>query len=422
MFKADPSIPFQVFGDTRGSVHSVEHTLMTSSSSHNEVQLSREFLLTLLGELSLLVLQEFGCQIRLFIHGGAVMILHPNLSTSSCRRTTRDIDYIRRAFGHEWRKRGVYDAEERLQRCINAVAIKFRIGTDWMNADPDVALPFAHNTQGQLYDPIYHDSKQANNVDMNTVYNSPGLVVISVTMFWGVALKLVRYKKEDPTDIVAMLRHGTKLNGVQWTPHIMETWIKTLCWPMGYNTYKPQQAQELRNRIHDAVHHLQKLSDTLPEESSHMALTQSAAQSPPVSSTTRSPAVLSSLHTMSSSLAPHSFSQPPSASSLHSLYMSSHSVSPPAFMGERTRRLSTNSARHQTFSPVPLTFSSSQSSHTISHPPSHLHPTSHLHPLSHSHSTSHSHPPSHSQSSFRMPEPWVTPLPLLFQPVPSTAF
>jgi hypothetical protein len=93
-----------------------------------------------------------------------VMILHPNLSTSSCRRTTRDIDYIRRAFGHEWRKRGVFDAEERLQRCINAVAAKFNIGyvnastlshrrhlsmhaphsADWMNADPDVALPFAH--------------------------------------------------------------------------------------------------------------------------------------------------------------------------------------------------------------------------------------------------------------------------------------
>lgn len=133
-------------------------------SSHNEVQLSKEFLLTLLTELSVLVLQEFSCQIRLFIHGGAVMILHPNLSTSSCRRTTRDIDYIRRAFGHEWRKRGVMDAEERLQRCINAVAAKFNIGyvnpstlsyrrhlsmhaphsTDWMNADPDVALPFAH--------------------------------------------------------------------------------------------------------------------------------------------------------------------------------------------------------------------------------------------------------------------------------------
>ncbi|KAG2366120.1 hypothetical protein BDR07DRAFT_1373830 [Suillus spraguei] len=189
-----------------------------SLSSHNEVQLSKEVLLSLLDELSKLVLQEFGCQIRLFIHGGAVMILHPNLSASSCRRTTRDIDYIRRAFGHEWRKRGVYDAEERLQRCINAVAAKFCIGTDWMNADPDVALPFAHNSQGQLYDPIYHDSKQANNIDMNTVYKSRGLLVVSVTMFWGVALKLVRYKKEDPTDIVAMLRHGTRLNGVQWTP------------------------------------------------------------------------------------------------------------------------------------------------------------------------------------------------------------
>ncbi|KAG1824904.1 uncharacterized protein BJ212DRAFT_1260778 [Suillus subaureus] len=349
--------------------------MSSSPSSHNEVQLSKDFLRTLLAELSVLVFQEFSCQIRLFIHGGAVMILHPNLSTSSRRRTTRDIDYIRRAFGHEWRKRGVYDAEERLQRCINAVAAKFYIGTDWMNADPDVALPFAHNSQGQLYDPIYHDSKQANNIDMNTVYQSQGLVVISVTMFWGVALKLVRYKKDDPTDIVAMLRHGTRLNGVQWTPHIMETWIKTLCWPMGYNTYKPEQAQELRNRIHDAVHHLQTLPQESPEESSHMAPIPSTMRSPPVPSTTRSPTVLSSLHTMSSSLAPHSFSQPPSASSLHSLYMlSHHSVSPPAFMGERTRRSSTNSARHQTFSPpVPLTFTSSQSLHAVSHPLSHAH-------------------------------------------------
>lgn len=418
--------------------------MSSSPSSHNDVQLSKEFLLTLLTELSVLVHQEFSCQIRLFIHGGAVMILHPNLSTSSCRRTTRDIDYIRRAFGHEWRKRGVFDAEERLQRCINAVAAKFQIGTDWMNADPDVALPFAHNTQGQLYDPIYHDSKQQNNIDMNTVYKSPGLIVISVTMFWGVALKLVRYKKEDPTDIVAMLRHGTKLNGVQWTPHIMETWIKTLCWPMGYNTYKPQQAQELQNRIHDAVNHLRTLPENSPEESSHMALVPSNVRSPPVPSTTRSPPVLSSLHTMSNSLAPpHPFSQPPSASSLHSLYMASHSASPPAFMGERTRRSSMHSSRHQTFSPpMPLTFTSSQSTHTISHPHPHSHTSSHSHsssshfhsisphlpspphPSLHSQPSSHSHPPSHSHSQriFCMPEPWATPLPLVFQPMPSSAF
>ncbi|KAG2092166.1 uncharacterized protein F5147DRAFT_779793 [Suillus discolor] len=56
---------------------------------------------------------------------------------------------------------------------------------------------------------------------------------------------------------------------------------------------------------------------------------------------------------MSSSLAPYSFSQP--ASSLHSLYMSSHSVSPPAYGGAYVPVM-TNSARHQTFSPT-LTFS-----------------------------------------------------------------
>lgn len=119
----------------------------------------------------------------------------------------------------------------------------------------------AHSHHGHIYDPIYYDAKQPNNVEMNTVYSSPGLVLISVTMFWGVALKLVRYKKEDPTDIVAMLRHGTKLNGVQWTPQIMEDWIKTLCWPMGYDSYQPQRIDELRDRIMDAVRLLQVSSD-----------------------------------------------------------------------------------------------------------------------------------------------------------------
>ncbi|KAI9566650.1 hypothetical protein HD554DRAFT_2205914 [Boletus coccyginus] len=220
--------------------------------SHNDIQLDRNMLFGLLDDLQQRTYQVFGGQIRLFVHGGAVMILHPLLSTSSTRRTTRDVDYIRRAFGHEWRKKGVYDAEDRLQSCINATAHKFRIGTDWMNADPDVALPFARDPRGHTYDPIYYDAKQPNNIEMNTIYSSNGLVLVSVTMFWGVALKLVRYQKEDPTDIVAMLRHGTKLNGVHWTPLIMENWIKTLCWPMGYDSYQPQRIGELRERIQDA--------------------------------------------------------------------------------------------------------------------------------------------------------------------------
>ncbi|KAI6127618.1 hypothetical protein EDD16DRAFT_247196 [Pisolithus croceorrhizus] len=232
-----------------------------STTSHNEVQLSKPILLDLLNDLQSRTLLEFRTQIRLFVHGGAVMVLHPFLSTSSTRRTTRDIDYIRRAFGHEWRKRGVYDAEERLQACINATARRFQVGTDWMNADPDVALPFARDPRGHIYDPIYHDSKQQNNIDMNTIYEARGLRLISVTMFWGVALKLVRYKKEDPKDIVAMLKHGTKLNGVQWTPALMEEWIKTLCWPMGYSQYHPQQLEELKIRIRDAIRLVKMSSD-----------------------------------------------------------------------------------------------------------------------------------------------------------------
>src|SRR6267154_1611391 len=105
---------------------------------------SRKTLVDLLNDLSVLVFQEVGCQLRLFLHGGAVMILHPYLSVSSSRRTTRDIDYIRRAFGHEWRKRGVYDAEERLQRCINTVATKFRIG--YVNFPTQFSTTFPDST------------------------------------------------------------------------------------------------------------------------------------------------------------------------------------------------------------------------------------------------------------------------------------
>ena len=107
---------------------------------HNDVQLTREMLLDLLEDLQQRTCQVFGCQLRLFIHGGAVMLLHPLLSASSTRRTTRDIDYMRRAFGHEWRKKGVYDAEDRLQSCIDATAHHFRVGcvlTDHPRYPPD---------------------------------------------------------------------------------------------------------------------------------------------------------------------------------------------------------------------------------------------------------------------------------------------
>jgi hypothetical protein len=164
------------------------------------------------------ILKEFGHPIQLLVHGGAVMILHPTLANSTTRRTTRDVDFIKRSFISEMQRYGVFDGETRLQSCIDATAERFRMGTDWFNAHADIALPMAQeyapialhlhrsacllmpidissSAKGQPYDPIYCDSLQPNNVALNTVYTSPGLTLISVTMFWGVALKMVRYQK-----------------------------------------------------------------------------------------------------------------------------------------------------------------------------------------------------------------------------------
>lgn len=187
----------------------------SSQSTHNEVPFTRDLLILALNDFSMRILKVFGRPIQLVVHGGAVMILHPTLASSTSRRTTRDVDFIKRSFITEMRKSGVYDAEARLQSCINATAKQFHLGTDWFNADADVALPMAQkyvpmrlllpsldsfpasatSRQGQPYDPIYWDSLKRNNVAMNTIYTSPGLTLISVAMFWGVALKMVRYQK-----------------------------------------------------------------------------------------------------------------------------------------------------------------------------------------------------------------------------------
>ncbi len=61
---------------------------------------------------------------------------------------------------------------------------------------------------GIVYDPIYTDSLRPNNLHLHTIFTSSNqqLILISVTPFWAVALKLVRYCKWDPGDICALLR------------------------------------------------------------------------------------------------------------------------------------------------------------------------------------------------------------------------
>lgn len=90
---------------------------------------------------------------RLVVHGGACMLLHPGLYSLSkqqqqaspglvSRTKTRDVDYIHRGFMAEYSPH-IPDAAERLQDCIRATAARFQLGADWMNSDADIALPMA---------------------------------------------------------------------------------------------------------------------------------------------------------------------------------------------------------------------------------------------------------------------------------------
>lgn len=115
---------------------------------------------------------------------------------------------------------------------------------------------FPSSAQSRPYDPIYTSSLKPNNIHLHTVYTSPGLTLVSVTPFWAVALKMVRYQKDDPADITAILRNGTRLNGVQWTPEVLERWLLTECWAMGYASYPSWLIHDMREKIGHAVRQL----------------------------------------------------------------------------------------------------------------------------------------------------------------------
>ncbi|OCH92012.1 hypothetical protein OBBRIDRAFT_486551 [Obba rivulosa] len=224
---------------------------MSHPKEHNEVMLTRELLLVVLHHLAARILKSFGHTVRLVVHGGAVMVLHPRLAS---RPSTRDVDYNHRSFEVEWRNRGVHDATIRLNACIAATAKKFNLGADWMNAQADVSLPFARDTYGNLYDPIWTDAMTPDNVRINTIFACPGLELVGVSWSWAVALKLVRYKKHDPYDIAHILHLGQKQKGVQWTPQLLEGWLTTMCGNgMGYAAYSSTQMEGVRNKMRHAV-------------------------------------------------------------------------------------------------------------------------------------------------------------------------
>ena len=50
-----------------------------------------------------------------------------------------------------------------------------------------------------------------------------------------------------------LLRNGTVLSAVKWTPEELEKWITSSCWPMGYQFWDSAKRQQMRDRIVDAI-------------------------------------------------------------------------------------------------------------------------------------------------------------------------
>ena len=247
----------------------------------NDVPLTRKLLTQALSDLSERLYRSFRRQVRLVVHGGAVMVLHPSLSH---RESTQDVDYVHRSFVSEYRALGFPDADQRLRTCIAGTARKFVLGADWMNDHADVALPWALeyamtlvplsdlvcpyvltisffnipcpptcSQKGRTYDPIFLASTYHQSAVPQTIFNERGLALVAVPWPWAIALKLARYTKQDPVDCAAVLRLGLVQRGIRWTLAGLEQWIMERCWPMGYTGFPPTQKQQLRQRIQDAL-------------------------------------------------------------------------------------------------------------------------------------------------------------------------
>src|SRR5258708_4612975 len=104
----------------------------------NDIPLTRVLLKQVLSDLSERLYRSFRRQVRLSVHGAAVMVLHPSFTH---RNSTQDVDYIHRSFVREYHELGILDAEQRLRGCIAETAYRFNLGADWMNDHADIVLP-----------------------------------------------------------------------------------------------------------------------------------------------------------------------------------------------------------------------------------------------------------------------------------------
>ncbi|KAG7448322.1 uncharacterized protein BT62DRAFT_930411 [Guyanagaster necrorhizus] len=174
----------------------------------------------------------------LVIHGGAAMLLHPSYQTiPTSRQSTLDVDYLAQPFST--------DVCTTITRAIAETSRAFPgLGADWMNADADVALPPG----------VWEGSTHPGNLAQNTIFDRGTVRMVSVSPGWAVGLKLMRYEKYDPGDVVVILLNGLRVKGGgKWTLEIVEGWVRAECATMGYDGWPAWKLAEMRVRIRDAV-------------------------------------------------------------------------------------------------------------------------------------------------------------------------
>lgn len=250
---------------------------------------------------------------------------------------------------------------------------------------------------GQLTDPIYNDAMSVTNLSTNTVFSSPGLVLVGVTWSWAVALKLVRYQKDDPTDIAAILSLGAHMQGLQWTRQLLEDWLHGHCGPMGYSQYPMERINETRAKMRDAI----KRAQALPW-----------GPSPPPAMRQQPPTLVpaNALQLQNVSMARPSTAAPPSfASSSHDRHRRDLDLDPGrmATARARTRSVTAMSAPASAAVPPPVPALPSVPSVQQLRAP---------HPTRYRLSPSHAHPSAHAMPIIYLPPTPVQKLPLGFVP------
>jgi hypothetical protein len=93
------------------------------------------------------------------------------------------------------------------------------------------------------------------NVKAEMFFSERGLALVAVPWYWGVALKVARYSKNDPDDCAAILHFARLQHGMhrQLAVPDLEWWLFTRCWPMQFAKYPPDRRVQLQVILLDII-------------------------------------------------------------------------------------------------------------------------------------------------------------------------